>query len=166
MDLKPIIISQYRASLEMMRQVVFRCPETLWIGVEDNNKFWHIAYHALFYTHLYLAPIEDEFVPWDKHREGYEFMGTYPWPPFEKPEISEPYSKEDVLEYLQYCDLEVEEKISHLDFAGASGFSWISMNKTELQFYNIRHLQQHIGELCERLWVRDQIEIDWVGMRP
>lgn len=166
MDLKPIIISQHLASLEMMRQVVKHCPKALWIDSKDNNKFWHIAYHALFYTHLYLAPTGDEFVPWRKHREGYQFMGTFPWPPFDKPDISEPYSKEDVLEYLQYCDLEVEEKINHLDLQGASGFSWIPMNKTELQFYNIRHLQQHIGELCERLWVRDQIEIDWVGMRP
>ena len=41
-----------------------------------------------------------------------------------------------------------------------------SLRMLELQFNNIRHLQQHIGELCERLWVEEQIEIDWVGMQP
>jgi hypothetical protein len=27
-----------------------------------------IAYHALFYTHLYLQPAEADFVPWEHHR--------------------------------------------------------------------------------------------------
>ena len=93
-------------------------------------------------------------------------MGLLPWPPYEKPEIVEWYSKEDILEYLQICGIEVENKTNRLEPEGKSGFSWIPMGKMELQFYNIRHLQQHIGELCERLWVRDQIEIDWVGMQP
>jgi hypothetical protein len=40
------------------------------------------------------------------------------------------------------------------------------MGKLELQFYTIRHLQQHTGELCERLGTEAGIEIGWVGMRP
>ena len=48
------IISQYLASLEMLRHVITGCPEDLWDRVEDGNRSWHIAYHALFYTHLYL----------------------------------------------------------------------------------------------------------------
>jgi hypothetical protein len=37
------------------------------------------------------------------------------------------------------------------------------MNKFELQIYTIRHLQQHSGELMERLGSRANISVDWVG---
>jgi len=166
MTINSIIISQYRASLKMLEQVIINCSDTLWADEDYGNKFWQIAFHAIFYTHLYLAPSEEDFIPWGKHRDGYQYMGTFPWPPFDKPEIGEAYNKEDILEYLGVCEVEVAEKISRVDLGAESGFSWIPMNKLELQFYNIRHLQQHIGELCERLWDREQVEIDWVGMRP
>jgi hypothetical protein len=49
---------------------------------------------------------------------------------------------------------------------GPSGFYWIPMNKLELQFYNIRHLQHHTGELCERLGKTGAVEIGWIGTKP
>jgi hypothetical protein len=44
----------------------------------------------------------------------------------------------------------------------ASGFDWLPFTKFELQLYSIRHIQQHVGELMERLGER-AMEIDWVG---
>ncbi len=38
------------------------------------------------------------------------------------------------------------------------------MSKAELQIYTIRHLQQHIGELMERLGSRAEVDVDWAGM--
>ncbi len=38
-------------------------------------------------------------------------------------------------------------------------------SKLELQFYTIRHIQQHTGEMMERLGTRAGAEIDWVGMK-
>jgi hypothetical protein len=35
----------------------------------------------------------------------------------------------------------------------------------ELQLYNIRHLQLHTGELCERLGTTG-VDVEWVGARP
>jgi hypothetical protein len=52
-----------------------------------------------------------------------------------------------------------------LDPEAESGFYWLPMNKLELQIYNIRHLQQHTGELMERLGSRAGVEVDWVGMK-
>ena len=46
------------------------------------------------------------------------------------------------------------------------GFYWLPFNKLELQFYNIRHIQQHTGELYERLGTRENIELDWVSIQP
>lgn len=46
-----------------------------------------------------------------------------------------------------------------------SGFYWLPFDKLELQFYNIRHIQQHTGEHCERLGAYGEIEVGWVGMK-
>ncbi|MBN1995586.1 MAG: DinB family protein [Anaerolineae bacterium] len=165
MNIKEVITSQYLASLEMLKQAVIKCPETLWHNPADKNKFWHIAYHALFYTHLYLQSSEKEFTPWAKHREHYQFMGPLPWPPHQKPEIGEPYAKEEVLAYLEFCQKQVLETVPSLNLEDVSGFEWLPFGKLELQFYNIRHLMQHTGELCERLGARANIDVDWVGLK-
>jgi hypothetical protein len=166
MGVKETIKSQYDASLEMLKQAIVKCPESRWANQEDKNKFWHVAYHALFYTHLYLQPSGGDFTPWAKHRPEHEFLGPVPWPPHKQPEIGEPYSKEEILEYHQVCCQQVEEQVSSLNLDAESGFDWLPFNKMELQFYNIRHLQHHTGELCERLGAREKIDVDWVGRGP
>ncbi len=160
-----VIISQYRAALAMLEQAITRCPATLWDAPEDKTKFWRIAYHALFYTHLYLQTSGQTFRTWSKHREDYEFLGPKPWPPHELPKIGEPYDKATVLEYLAFCRQQAVELVPQQDLAGPSGFDWLPMNKLELQIYTIRHLQQHTGELMERLGTRAGVDVDWIGTR-
>ena len=165
MSVKETIRSQYYAALEMLKQAVEACPEALWDDPQYESPFWHIAYHALFYTHLYLQNSGQEFVPWSKSRQEYEFLGPLPWPPHREPNIGEPYSKEDILEYLDFCRNEVEEQVPTMDLEAASGFYWLPFDKLELQFYNIRHIQQHTGELYERLGAAGGPELGWVGMK-
>lgn len=160
MNIKEVIISQYHASLEMLKEAIIKCPESLWDEPEARNKFWHVSYHALFYTHLYLQKSEAHFKPWPKHREDYESMEPLPDPPGR-----EPYSKAEILDYLQFCQQEVETAVAALDLEQESGFYWLPFNKLELQLYNIRHVQQHAGELSERLGTQANIEVDWVGQK-
>lgn len=165
MQTPEIIISQYLAALEMLKNAVENCPDWMWNDPEPKNKFWHIAFHAIFYTHLYLGPSEADFKAWEKHRDEYEFMGTLPWPPHDKPKIGEPYTQAEILEYLEVCQEQIKEIVPTLNLAsGESGFSWLPFSKLELQFYNIRHLQLHTGELCERLGTSAGIDVGWVGM--
>ena len=165
MDVRQVIASQYNASLEMLRQTIEACPDSLWADPEPENAFWHIAYHALFYTHLYLQPSEEDFTPWERHRAEHQFMGTLPWSPHREPKIGEPYSREELLNYLELCLAQVEQQVAALDLEAESGFEWLPFGKLELQFYNIRHLQLHTGELMERLGAAG-IHVDWVGARP
>jgi len=158
-----VIRSQYQAALSMLERAVEKCPTDMWNAPQDRNKFWHLAYHALFYTHLYLSPSGKDFVAWEKHRTDYEFMGPKPWPPHELPEIGATYDRAEVLAFLALCRQVVDEQVSRLDLDAQSGFDWLPFNKLELQFYNIRHLQQHTGELMERLGSRAGIDGDWVG---
>ncbi len=162
MDPLPVIKSQYLAALEMLKQAVMKCPQTLWAAPEDKNKFWHIAYHALFYTHLYLQDTEKEFRPWENHRNEYQFLGATPWPPHNLPQITEAYTREDLLAYFVFVQNQVQVSVPALDLEASSGFDWLPFGKLELQFYNIRHLQQHTGELYERLGTRAGIDLDWI----
>ncbi len=166
MDYSEIIISQYQAALEMLKQTIAECPEASWSSPDDKTQFWQIAYHALFYTHLYLQDSVQAFRPWSKHRKDYQNIGQLPGPLSSPPQIGEPYAKGDVLEYLAVCQHQVKERVPHLNLEAASGFDWLSFSKLELQFYTIRHIQQHVGELIERLGTRAGAEIDWVVMKP
>ena len=53
-----------------------------------------------------------------------------------------------------------------MDLEAEAGFYWLPFDKLELQIYNIRHIHQHTGELCERLGAQGGIEVGWVGMGP
>ena len=52
-----------------------------------------------------------------------------------------------------------------MDLQTETGFYWLPFNKLEMQLYNIRHIQQHTVEFNERLGVKGEIEIGWVGMK-
>lgn len=162
MTTKQSIKSQYYASLEMLRQAIVECPGSLWHAPAYKNQFWHVAYHVLFFTHLYLQPSAEDFVPWEKHREKYTSLR----PSEEGAGTVEPYSKEEILAYHELCCEQVEERVTSLDLEAESGFHWLPFDKLELQIYNIRHIQQHTGELYERLGVSKDIEMNWVAMKP
>ena len=53
MDTKALIQSQYHATLDMLEEAIRACPEDLWTDPGFKNTFWHVAYHAIFYTHLF-----------------------------------------------------------------------------------------------------------------
>jgi hypothetical protein len=159
MDIKNSLKSQYRASLEMLKGAITACPESLWVDPEFNNPFWQTAFHALFFTHFYLGPSEDDFVPWEKHKEAYVGLGSSE----EESEEKEPYSKGELLDYLAFCWEFVEEQLNPLDLDAESGFHWLPFDKLELQIYNIRHIMEHTGELYERLSAKSDAEVGWVG---
>lgn len=159
-NIRTAIISQFSATLEMMRQTIAKCPDSLWYGDSLRNQFWRVAYHALFYVHFYLHPAEKDYVPWAKHRNEVESYVEEP----ERPD-AKPYSQQEVLEYLDFCLTQIPTLLAGADLQAASGFHWLPFNKLELQLYNIRHLQQHVGELSEQLSDKTGIEIRWVGSK-
>jgi hypothetical protein len=158
MDLAAVLISQYLASLAMLKQTITQCPESIWNAAGDRNRFWQVAYHALFFTHLYLGESEEAFTSWSRHRDGYE--------DFPAPENGEPYDKATILEYLAFCEQQVRERVPRLNMAALAAFHRRSRSTLELQIYSIRHIMQHAGELMERLGARADVEIDWVGSQP
>ncbi len=163
MDLRVAIKSQYHAGLEMLRQAIDRCPDELWTAGGHPSQYWQIAYHALFFTHLYLQPDEKAFRPWEHHREEHQFLEHVPWPPHHPPRLGQPYTKAEVLEYWQVCDGMIDAGVDRLDLdAPQCGFWWYDLPKLDHQLMNTRHIQHHAGQLDDRLRLA-RGEIGWVG---
>lgn len=160
MNIRESIISQYLAALEMLKQNILACPEAVWFDPADQNKSSQIAYHALYWIHMYLQESEQAFQPWSGHREEYRLAGGGVEGPIE------PATKELVLDYLAFCQVQVVEKVSTMDLDVLSAYEWVPVTMFELQLYSLRHIMQHVGELLERLGARASIEGDWVATRP
>jgi len=162
--LRKVLKSQYHAAAAMLREAIQRCPDELWSsGTAHPNPFWHVAYHTLFYTHMYLQPSEADFKPWEKHRAEYQYMGRLPSPPHRPPKIGEPYSKADVMEYAELCLSMIDPALDRMDLnQPESGFWWYQMSKLEHQLVNIRHIQHHAAQLIDRLGAIGAGGFDWV----
>ncbi len=164
MDIQGVLKSQYHASLAMLRQAIERCPDEAWDRGEHPCSVWQIAYHTLFFTHLYLQPDEKAFRPWEQHREEYQFLGAVPWPPHGPPRIDPPYTKGEILDYWGVCDAMIDAGVDRLDLeAPTCGFPWYQMPKLEHQVVNIRHIQHHAAQLADRLRLSAGAGVDWVG---
>jgi len=153
--LRGALKSQYHAGLDMLRAAIEACPAELWSDTAHRNPFWSVAYHVLFYTHFYLHRHADEFRPWEKHRDESHRMGG-----------GAPYTKEEVLAYLELCDGFVDPAVDALDpVSPESGFDWYPMSKLEHQLVNVRHLGHHAGQLIDRVRVARDEGVAWVGAR-
>lgn len=165
MDIRSIIRSQFHAALDMLEAAIRAAPDEAWDRPHDVNRTWQVAYHALFYIHLYIQPTEADFVPWEKHRTNLQVMGgRLPWPPHDPVDLGEPLTRAEVLDYLEACRGHVEERTADVDLEADSGFEWLPMSKLELQLYSLRHTMQHVGELYERIAKTSGADLPWVGM--
>ena len=164
MNVQEILISQHRASLRMLLSAVEACPESLWTDDSYKNRTWHVAYHAILYTHLYLGRSPEAIVPWEKARPDYHYLGQKPLPPHEEPKIGEPYTKGEILEYGRVVSATVGPLVHALPLDGPSGFPWLPFSRMELHIYSIRHVQHHSGQIIDRIRVRSGVGIGWTGM--
>ena len=168
--LKPVLKSQYHAGLTMLRDAVDRCPEELWSAAGHVSAFWQVAYHTLFFTHLYLHRDEAAFRPWDGHQRDVQHQDglTGPSDPTSRlPLLPRPYSKVEVLSYWQVCDRMVDTALDGMNLDAADcGFWWYPVSKFEHQLINLRHLQHHTAQLADRLRTAVDEHVKWVGARP
>lgn len=167
--LRPILKSQYHASLAMLRSAVEQCPDELWLARTHASACWQIAYHVLFFTHLYLHPDDASFVPWAQHQDDVQYpsamIGGYRNDDQAK-ELPAPYTRAQALEYLDLCDRMVDESVDTCDLdADTCGFWWYKMGKLEHQLVNIRHIQHHTAQLADRVRQNAGVGVNWVGAR-
>lgn len=157
MTLKDALKSQYRAGLAMMRDCLVKCPDDVWTQGRHPRNFWRIAYHGLFYTHLYMvqnAEAHSHFFPEPGDRDCL----------WASPPVESPFTKSQLLDYLDFLVQNVDPIIDGLDLeAPTSGYHWYpNHTKLEHELLNLRHLMGHVGQLSEILMAHD-IDTDWVS---
>jgi hypothetical protein len=148
---------QYGAAIDMLDTVLVACPDSLWRGRLWNVRpghsappefaeFWYLAYHAIFWLDLYLSGSpEEDFAP----------PAPFAWveldPVWAVPE--QPYTKGELRAYLAATRTKCHATLLALTDEQANRpveYAWTRGQITtylELQFYNMRHVQEHAAQL-------------------
>jgi hypothetical protein len=171
--LRTILKNQHHAALAMLRQAIELCPDNIWSSDTHRNPFWRIAYHILYFVHLYLQPNLESFSPWQHHQTGLQYLDDMPGPlevsdfvelPHRPPQTGEPYTKAELLEYWGVCDNMIDQCLDRLNLLDPeSGFYWYKLSKLEHQIISIRHTQHHAAQLADRVRGNSNTGIDWVS---
>lgn len=166
-SLRTALKSQYHAALAMLRQTMEECPDDLWVSQTPRNAYWQVAYHALFFAHVYMLPNEAAFRPWSGHQGDVQHPDGIPGrddPKSSLPLIPKPYTKAEALEYWRICDEMVDRSVDALDLSSLDcGFRWYKMPKLEHLILSIRHIQHHTAQLADRLRSATDTGTRWVG---
>ena len=145
-SLKPALKGQYHAALDMLKGAISECPDVIWLGGTPPRSFWRLAYHTLYFAHLYLQVRFEDFVPWELHRDEVESDAEH-----EKLDAT-PHTKEELLTYWELVDAMVDSQIDKIDLASPeSGMPWYKIPKLDHVLLNLRHIQEHAGQLRDRL---------------
>lgn len=160
---------QYHAALTMLGDAIRLCPDDLWASGAHKNACWQVAYHTIFFAHLYSQVSDAAFVPWEGHRANAQYPDAIPGPPdpdSDLPLLPEPYSKKEALSYCQWCRARIDDWVDAIDVLSRdSGFSWYPISKLEHQMVNLRHIQHGAAQLADRIRAHAGIGVDWAGSR-
>ena len=160
---------QFASAIQMMRLAIEACPDDLWDDRAEGTPFWHLAYHALFFTDLYLSENEKAFRARDFHEDKTHFLpGDYGEFGGIVTTPVKAYAKEQLLEYADHCLSKCDDTFEKLTDERAlerCGFWWYELNVGEFLLNNFRHVQHHTGQLTLLLRRRAGVGIDWYGSR-
>jgi hypothetical protein len=148
--LKTSIWRQFGAAIDYLADTMSACPDHLWHAClwdhpdekPEFSQFWYRAYHTLFWLDLYLTGAEEGFVP------------PAPFSLIEQDDgwrlPERPYTKAELLAYLGDCRQRCRTTIEALTDETAQRrcwFGWGEVSFLELLLFNMRHVQEHAGQL-------------------
>lgn len=160
---------QFAAAIQTLRLAIEACPDDLWDDRTDGSPFWHLAYHALFFTDFYLSKDEKAFQPMAFHESKAHFLpGDYQKFGGIVTTPDKAFSRDELLEYADHClgkCLDVFETLTDERVLERCGFWWYGLNVGEFLLNNLRHAQHHAGQLVLLLRRRADIGVDWLGTK-
>lgn len=158
-----ILVSQYKASLGMLRDVLGEIPERQWNTEEYNNPNWQIAYHMVWATKFYLGANPDDYIPFQNAIEGAESLGgIQDWEnPEEGVKVEGAHTKGEILSFMDEVESTLQSAIDAFPFNDNSGFEWYPYSRLELHINSIRHIQHHTAQIIERLKAKGIVGFRW-----
>lgn len=165
-----VLWSQFGAAIDMLEDGIRACPERLWrhrmwregATEAEYSQVWNVVFHALFWLDLYLSgSVEDFSPPAAFGLDELDPEGVLP---------DRPYTKEELLAYLDHCRRKGQEMAEGLTDEKADqmcSFSWGRVSYLELQLYNMRHVQEHAAQVALLLGREVGSAPPWIGrVRP
>ncbi|MBL8100459.1 MAG: DinB family protein [Anaerolineales bacterium] len=150
---------QFGAAIDMLADAIHLCPEHLWTvevykDSEDERfgQFWFVSYHTLKWLDQFLEGVTKGFKP-----PAPFIVGALP---------EQPYTKNQVVEYLGACRKKCQTTIESLTDERAGQilvFDWMEPSFLELQLYCMRHVQEHAAQLSLILGQHGVTGTDWVA---
>jgi len=156
---KTCVLGQFEAALWMLHDCITKCPPEHWAGPKSiiaKYEFWHVAYHTLYCTDIYLSPNEESFeVLPDFHPGGMrDIEDEYP---------SRQLHKDELIKYAMHCLTKLRTVLAietEQSLKGASGHEYRTFSGGELYLYNIRHIMHHTVQLGAHLRRLGVFELD------
>jgi hypothetical protein len=164
-DIRPILKSQYHASLAMLREAIELCPDDVWYDTSPMNACWQVAL-----SHAVLCGVvpgsESGVLAWLVRASGKcPAPGRDPGPRGPRQPlalVAKPYTQAQTLEYWRVVDAMVDGAIDAMDLTNPqSGFHY-RIPKLEHQLANIRHVQHGVAQLADRLRAARDVGVRWV----
>ncbi len=164
-ELKQSLWSQFGATIDMLEHAIQQCPERFFI---DHKKYFYLSFHSLVFLDYYLTIPPKDFSP---------VLSFTLKEPHEIPEDAIDdvipdllYSKSQLLEYVHYCREKAQNIIMGLTehklnerFIEEFESGGMNYSLLEIFFYNMRHVQHHVGQL-NMLLRQSQLDVPkWVS---
>ena len=161
---KELLNSQFEASFCMLRQCLDGCPPAQWNAPVGQLQFCQVAFHALFYSDVYLGRDLAALRQQPFHQQHAGVFADYE--ELKKRPQQAVYETDFIGDYLQHCRAKALQAVASETVASLQqrpGFDWLPFSRAEVHVYNIRHLQHHVAQLSLRLRLDADVEIPWVG---
>lgn len=155
--LSKALFEQYGAALEMLEQVVKKCPEEIWDERTSGPPFWHVAYHTLWFVDWYLGGSKEERESFKPKYEVEKRLDMLP---------KEVLTREQLLSYLFDIKMKAKQRMNRLsleELIQPSVFEWHGSSILSSMLYNLRHAMLHIGALNFRLLSKGIKLENWVS---
>jgi len=155
---KEALWRQFGAAIDMLEGAIVQCPDSLWSDRSRRPEYWYVVYHTIFWLDYYLCESPEAYAP---------------PPPFTTSEFDPSgrlpdrvYTQEELRAFLEHGRRRCRETIAALTEERARRpIQFVSVGGTTLEmlFYNLRHVQHHVGQLY--LILREVVDATpgWVG---
>lgn len=171
--LKQTLCKNFCAAIDMLGDSIQMCPLYLW---QNEKRFFYLSYHTLIFLDYYLSKPVKSFQP------------ALPFS-LADPDSLPPEAVDDVLAHRRYSQSEMLDWLSEirqkcknailnatpyeiasrwieeqeLDLHGLCPSLVAQYTLLEIWFYNLRHLQHHVGQLNLILRQRADEAPDWIS---
>ena len=168
-----ILWKNFAAEIDMLSASVQLCPDTLW---NEKGKFFHLAYHTTIFLDYYLSRPVKAFTP----VLPYRIVAAEDMPVGAVDDVmpERHYGRTEVIDALSQIR-EKCRKMALLSTPDQLMERWIEpeewdlhdlcpslvreYNVLEILFYNMRHVQHHVGQLNYILRTTIDKAPDWIA---